>query len=304
MLRFIGERVAQAILVMIGVTIVVFILTRLSGDPAVLMLGPTATNEQIADMRQRLGLDEPLAIQYLRFVADAARGDFGTSIRFREPALGLVLSRLPATAELGAASLLVGLLVAVPAGIVSAYNPGRFVDRLGMAIALFGYSVPTFWLGILLILVVSVNLRLLPASGRSGLDSLVLPAITLGFFWTAILARILRRSLLGVLHTDYIRTAQAKGLTDFRILVRHALKNAAIPVITVFGLQLGVLIGGAVITETVFAWPGMGLLVVNAILARDFPVVQAFVAVTALTVVALNLATDLVYLYLDPRIRQ
>ena len=304
MIAFIGQRVVQALFVLLGVSIIVFILTRISGDPALLYLGPLATEAELESLRRKLGLHDPVPMQYLRLLADMVRGDFGTSIRFREPALPLVLSRLPATAELGGASLIVALVVALPAGIIAAYNPGKIWDRLAMGIALFGYSVPTFWLGLILILVVSVQFRLLPASGRTGLDSIVLPAITLGFFWIAIIARLLRRSLVGVLRTDYIRTARAKGLREAVVLIRHALKNAAIPVVTVFGLQLGVLIGGAVITETVFAYPGMGLLVVNAILGRDFPIVQAFVAVTAVSVVTLNLIVDLVYFYLDPRISQ
>lgn len=304
MAAFILQRLLQAVFVLLGVSLVVFVLTRISGDPALLILGPLASDAQIAALRERLGLEDPLTVQYARFLGDAIRGDFGSSIRFREPALPLVLSRLPATAELGAASLVFGLLVALPTGIISAYNPGRLVDRVAMGIAVIGYSVPTFWLGIMLILIVSVQFRLLPASGRGGLESLILPAITLGFFWTAILARLLRRSLVGVLRTDYIRTARAKGLREPRVLARHALKNAVIPVVTVLGLQIGVLIGGAVITETVFAYPGMGLLVVNSIIGRDFPVVQAFVVVTAVTVVILNLAVDILYFYLDPRIRR
>lgn len=302
MLRYLLSRLWQSVFVLLGVSVLVFVLVRLSGDPAVLILGPRATDDQIAALRHDLGLDESLPQQYVRFLGSALRGDFGDSIRYRESALPLVVSRLPATAELAGAATLVALAIAIPTGIIGAYRPGSKLDRLTMGIALFGYSVPTFWLGIMLILVVSVDLRLLPSSGRSGISSLILPAITLGFYSTAILARLLRRSLSGVLTQDYIRTARAKGLTESRVLVRHALKNSSIPVVTVFGLQLGALIGGAVITETVFAYPGMGLLVVTAINGRDFPIVQAFVVVSAVVVVTLNLAVDVLYFYLDPRL--
>jgi ABC-type dipeptide/oligopeptide/nickel transport system permease component len=302
-MAFLVSRLAQSILVLFGVSVVVFFLARLSGDPVVLLMPAQATNQEIAEMRERLGLSDPLPVQLVRFLGLAARGDFGTSLRYREPSLGLVLSRLPATLELTAASMVVALVIAIPAGIVAAYHPGRGWDRLAMSVALFGYSVPTFWLGIMLILLVSVRLGLLPSSGRGGLEYLVLPAITLGMYSTAIIARLLRRSLVGVLQQDYIKTARAKGLTERLVLTGHALKNASIPVVTVFGLQLGALIGGAVVTETVFAYPGMGLLVVTAIQARDFPVVQAFVVVSAAVVVALNLVVDLLYFQLDPRIR-
>jgi peptide/nickel transport system permease protein len=303
-MAFILQRLGQSLLVLLGVTVIVFVLVRLSGDPAVLLLSPQATDEQIARLRDALGLNEPLPVQYARFLTRAVQGDFGDSMRYREPALPLVLSRVQATVELTAASLVVALLVALPAGIVAAYHPGRLADRVSMSIALFGYSVPTFWLGIMLILVVSVRFRLLPSSGRGGFDSLILPAVTLGFYSTAIIARLLRRSLLGVLGQDYVRTARAKGLSERFVLLHHSLRNAAIPVVTVFGLQIGALIGGAVVTETVFAYPGMGLLVVTAIQARDFPVVQSFVVVSATVVVLLNLGVDLLYFYLDPRLRR
>jgi peptide/nickel transport system permease protein len=250
-----------------------------------------------------MGFDRPIYEQYLRYLGGAVRGDLGNSLWQHRPALGLVLDRVPATLELAAAALLVSLLIGVTVGIIAAVKRGSVFDSLATMAAVAGNSMPVFWLGIVLILTVSVWLRLLPASGRGGIDRLILPALTLGAYSGAIMARLLRSSLIEVLSKEYVRTARAKGLRERVVIYRHSLKNAALPVVTVFGLQVGTLLAGAIITETVFAWPGMGLLAIQAVRDRDVPVVQAFVTIAALIVLAVNLCVDFLYGYLDPRIR-
>jgi peptide/nickel transport system permease protein len=301
--RFVVRRLAQAVLVVFGVSLVVFCVVRLSGDPTYLMLSPNATEEDRRRFARELGLDRPLYVQYLVFVRRAAAGDFGRSLRYNQSALALVLERLPATLELALAALAVSLVVAIPAGVVSALRRGTPVDNLTMLGALFGQSMPVFWLGIMLILLFSVRLPVFPTSGRGSLAHLVLPAITLGLYSTARVTRLVRAGMLEVIGQEYIRTAWAKGLADRVVIYKHALRNTLIPVVTIVGLELGTLLGGAVITETVFAWPGIGRLAVTAIFQRDYPVVQAAVCVTALVFVASNLVVDLVYGWLDPRIR-
>jgi peptide/nickel transport system permease protein len=300
---FLLRRAAQGILVLFGVAAIVFVLTRLSGDPVQLLLPDRATPQEVAAMRDRLGLNDPLPVQFVRFVANAVRGDFGSSIRFRQPALDLFLGRLPATALLAGLSLLVALLLSIPMGVLAAVKRGSWIDRALMSVSLLGYAIPTFWLGIMLILIFSVRLHLVPPSGFGDPSQLVLPVATLGIYEAALLARLLRRGLVDTFAQPYIQTAHSKGLTPLRILVVHALRNAAIPVVTIFGLQLGSLLGGAVITETVFSYPGVGLLLVQAIGQRDFPIIQAFVVVSAVIVVVINLGVDLTYAALDPRIR-
>jgi peptide/nickel transport system permease protein len=300
---FLARRAVQGILVLVGVAAIVFVLARLTGDPVQLLLPDRATPAEVAAMRDRLGLNDPLPVQFVRFVESAVHGDFGKSIRFRQPALDLVLGRLPTTALLAGLSLLLALLLSVPMGILAAVNRGGLIDRVLMSISLLGYAIPTFWLGIMLILIFSVDLRLFPPSGFGSPSQLVLPVATLGVYEAALLARLLRRGIVDAFAQPYIQTAQAKGLTPFRILLVHTLRNAAIPVVTVFGLQLGSLLGGAVITETVFSYPGVGLLLVQAIGQRDFPIIQAFVIVSAAIVVVINLIVDLTYAALDPRIR-
>lgn len=297
------RRAAQGIFVLAGVSAIVFLLTRLSGDPVTLLLPERASAQEIAALRDRLGLNDPLPVQFFRFFAEAAQGDFGNSIRFRQPALDLVLGRLPATALLTGLSLALALLLAIPMGVLAALRRGSWLDRTLMSVSLLGYAVPTFWLGIMLILIFSVRLHLVPASGFGSPSQLILPTATLGIYEAALLARLLRRGLVDTFAQPFIQTAHSKGLGPLRILVVHAMRNAAIPVVTVFGLQLGSLLGGAVITETVFSYPGVGLLVVQAIGQRDFPIIQAFVIVSAATVVVINLLVDLTYAALDPRIR-
>jgi peptide/nickel transport system permease protein len=300
---FLLRRAVQAIGIVAGVVLVTFLLLHLTGDPVGMLLPADATEAERARIVRLFGFDEPLPVQFGRFAAGALRGDFGTSIRQDEPALALVLERLPATLELTLAAMAIAVLVAVPAGIVSASRRGTLLDQGAMLIALVGQSVPNFWLGIMLILVFAVGLGWLPPFGRGGLANLVLPAVTLSMYSMARTARLIRSGMIEVLSQDYIRTARAKGLAEQRVLMRHALKNALIPAVTVLGLDVAHLLGGAVITETIFAWPGVGRLIVSAIYARDYPIVQAGVFVVAIGYTAITLLVDVSYAWLNPRVR-
>jgi peptide/nickel transport system permease protein len=300
---FLAQRLLLGVLVLLGVSVTVFALTHLGGDPAAAMLPLNTAPEDIEIFRRKAGLDQPLPIQYLNFLSKAVRGDFGESFRYRESALGLVLERLPATLALASMGMLFALAIAIPFGIISGLNRGSFVDGLSRSVVLLGQSVPGFWLAIVLILIFAVQLRWLPVSGAAGWQSLILPALVIACFPAAVIARLLRSSLINVMSRDYIRTAYAKGLAPTPVLVKHAFKNAAIPIVTVIAIQFGTLLGGAVIAEVVFAYPGVGRLMVQSISARDVPVIQAFVAVTATIVVTFNIALDLIYGWLDPRIR-
>ena len=300
---FLARRLLQSLVVLLGVSFVVFFMLYLSGDPAAVLLPPESTAEDIARFRAEMGFDDPFVVQYARFLGGALRGDFGNSIRHGEPAFGLVVERLPATFELAGAALVIAVCLAIPAGIVSAVRRNTLLDYVSTVSALFGQSMPTFWLGIMLILLFSVQLNLLPSSGRGTLEHLVLPAITLGLFTTARITRLTRSGMLEVLNQDYIRTARAKGVGNPPVVWKHALKNAAIPIVTIVGIELGTLLGGSVITETIFAWPGVGRLSVQAIYNRDYPVVQASVFLLATTFVLVHLFVDVIYTYLDPRIR-
>ena len=303
MLAFLLRRVIYALFVLIGVSTIVFFLMYLTGDPTLAMVPQDATPQQIQDVRHRMGFDRPFIVQYGLFISRAVRGDFGFSYRLQQPALRVVMDRMPATLRLAAVSVGISLLVAVPIGIIAAVKRNSLVDRLTMIGVLFGQSMPTFWFGIMAIVIVSVKLRWLPTSGYQGPKYLILPGLTLGLYTSAIIARILRSSLIEALGRDYIRTARAKGLSEARVLFRHALRNAWIPVITVVGLQIGYLMGGSIITETVFSYPGMGLLTIQAILGQDMPVVQAFVVTVAAIIVLINLIVDILYTYLDPRVK-
>jgi len=300
---YILRRIWQAALVLFGVSVVVFMILHLTGDPAALLLPPDATAEDVARFRTAMGFDDPWIVQYGRFLKGALQGNFGESLRHGEPALPLVLERLPATFQLAGAGLLLALCLAIPAGIVSAVRRNTIVDYVSTVVALLGQAMPTFWLGIMLILVFSVRLNWLPSSGRGDLQHLILPAITLGLFTTARITRLTRSGMLEVLGQDYIRTARAKGVSERPVVWKHALKNASIPIVTIIGIELGTLLGGSVITETIFAWPGVGRLSVQAIFNRDYPVVQAAVFILASTFVVLNFVVDLAYTWLDPRIR-
>jgi peptide/nickel transport system permease protein len=303
MTTFLFRRLLQSLVVLLGVSFVVFFILHLTGDPALVLLPPEASAEDVRRFREAMGFNDPFFVQYGRFLTGALRGDFGQSIRHGEPAFDLVMERMPATFQLAGAALALALCLAVPAGIVSAVRRNSLIDYVSTVIALLGQSMPTFWLGIMLILLFSVQFNLLPSSGRGGLTHLVLPAVTLGLFTTARIARLTRSGMLEVLNQDYIRTAKAKGMSDPPVVWKHALKNAAIPIVTIVGIELGTLLGGSVITETIFAWPGVGRLSVQAIYNRDYPVVQAAVFLLATTFVLVNLFVDLIYTYLDPRIR-
>ena len=305
MKAYLIRRLLQSLLVLLGVSAVVFLILHLTGDPAILLLPQDATAEDIARLRAQLGFNDPLIVQYLRFLRGAVQGNFGDSLRHGEPAMHLVLERLPATFELAGAGLLIALCLAIPAGILSAVRRNTVLDYISTVVALLGQAMPTFWLGIMLILVFSVHLGWLPSSGRGGGDPvhLILPAVTLGLFTTARITRLTRSGMLEVLGQDYIRTARAKGVSEPPVVWKHALRNASIPIITIVGIELGTLLGGSVITETIFAWPGVGRLSVQAIFNRDYPVVQAAVFLLASTFVVVNFLVDITYTYLDPRIR-
>jgi peptide/nickel transport system permease protein len=289
--------------VAVGVSLVVFGLVHLSGDPVLLMVSSDAPPDVVATTRHALGFDRPLHQQFTDYVTRAARGDLGLSLRSSLPVAALIRDRLPATVELTVAALLIAVAIAIPAGIVSAVKRGSALDRLAMVGAVAGQAIPIFWLALLLIAFFGVYLRWLPVFGRGSLAHLVLPAVSLSTVILGRLARLVRSSMLEVLGQDYVRTARAKGVGEVRVLAGHALKNAAIPIVTLLGLQFAQLLGGAVVTETIFAWPGIGRLVVEAIFNRDFPVVQGVVLVVSLIFVAVNLLVDLAYVALDPRIR-
>jgi peptide/nickel transport system permease protein len=303
MVRFALRRALRSLLTLWLVVTIVFVVLRITGDPAQSLLRDDATPEQVASFRNRFGLDDPLPVQYVRYIERLAHGDFGNSLRDRRPVIDLLQERLRPTVELGLAALAIGLAIGVPAGVVAALRHNTPLDRLLMVGTFLGQSAPNFFIGILLVLLFALQLKLLPSSGRGGLDHLILPAITLATGLIAATARMTRSSLLEVIRQDYVRTARAKGLQDRVVLVRHCMRNAALPVITILGLHIGVIIGGAAITETIFAWPGVGRLAVSAISTRDYPVIQLIVIVIAASVVLVNLCVDLTYGLLDPRIR-
>jgi peptide/nickel transport system permease protein len=303
MSRYIVRRLLQVPVIVVLVLTIIFFTLRLSGDPAALFVGQDATTEDLARVRQELGLNDPLPIQYVRFLADTLRGDFGKSLRHGQAVLPLLLQKWPASLQLAFASLLLSVLLGIPVGTLTAIKRGSLVDRLGMAAVVLAQGAPVFWIGVLLIVVFSVQLRWLPASGSGTLLHLVLPSFALGAFFAARIARFTRTAVIEVLPQDYIRTARAKGLPEQRLLWTHVARNAAIPVVTVTGLTLPSLIGGAVITEAVFSWPGVGNLIIASVFNRDYPVVQAGVFVIALFVLLTNIAVDLLYVFLDPRIR-
>ena len=305
MLTWILRRILAVVPVLFGVTLAVFsMLFLVPGDPVKMMLAEFVTTpDQIAQMRAQLHLDEPVLKQYGRFVANAVRGDLGTSIRSRRPVTTEIGENVASTAQLAAAAMLVAVAVGVPLGLLAALSRNSWLDVASMGTALLGVSMPSFWLGLLLIFVFSLHLAWFPATGGGDLAHLVLPAITLGTIAAAIIARLTRSSMLEVLGQDYVRTARAKGLGGFSVVVRHALKNALIPIITIFGLQFGNLLAGAVIVETVFSRPGLGRLIVGGILNKDFPLVQGTVLFVATVYVLINLLVDVAYAYADPRIR-
>jgi peptide/nickel transport system permease protein len=300
---FLGHRLFRALIALWLVSTVVFVVMRLSGDPVPLLLPPDAPPSEMERVRRDLGLDRALPVQYAVFLGNLLRGDFGRSIHFREPAARVVMGYLPATFELALTAFGLAVIIAIPVGLISAMYRNSVVDHTVMGLALVGQSAPTFFLGILFILLLSLQAGLFPTSGRGDWTNLVLPALTLGAFAMASIARLTRSAVLEVMRADYIRTARAKGLGEAIIVAKHTLKNAAIPIVTITGLQFGTLLGGAVVTETVFSWPGIGRLAVQSIYNRDYPVVQCAVFLSAVAFIVINFAIDLIYGALDPRIR-
>lgn len=304
MLSYAVKRLLSMIPVLFGVSLLLFLMLRLlPGDPAQVLAGQMASPEDVRQIRAQLGLDRPIAQQYLAFLGRLARLDLGRSARTQNPVIEEIGARLPNTLLLAAAAIVLACLFGIPAGILSAVRPYTWVDYLVTVAGLFGISMPVFWLGIMLVIVFSVGLQWLPAGGTGSWRHVVLPAVTLAAFVVAFIARMTRATMLETLSQDYTTTARAKGLTERTVVLRHALRNALIPIVTVVGLQFGLLLGGAVLTETVFAWPGLGRLIVDSILARDYPMIQGAILIFGLLYILVNLAVDLAYAFIDPRIR-
>jgi len=302
-LAYVLAQVARSLGVLVGITVVAFSLLHLSGDPLSVLLPIDASEADRLALRQSMGLDDPLPIQYFHWLLNAIQGDFGTSIFQRQPAFGLVLERMPTTLLLGVSGMAVGLTIAIPLGVLAGSRPGSVWDSITTTLAVSGQAVPVYWLGLMLIVLFAVQLHLLPASGMGTPAHLIMPAVTLGIGLAPTTMRLVRSGMIEVLQQDYIRAERARGLSPNRILFRHALKGVSIPVITVLGLQAATLLSGTVMTETVFAWPGVGSLVVGSIFNRDFPVVQAAVFLLAILVVVINLTADLTVAAVDPRVR-
>jgi len=298
------RRLLQLVPVLLGVTIIVFGMVRLiPGDPAQIVAGTNATLEDIQSIRQKLSLDKPLVEQYFIYMKNIFKGDLGTSIRTRRPVLEEMIPRYGNSLLLASCSVVIMLLLGITTGILSAVKQGSWIDYISMVISLFGVSMPVYWFGLMLMLVFSVHLGLFPTTGIGTFKHLVLPSLALGAHSTAVVARLTRSSMLEVIRQDYIRTARAKGLDEYSVILQHALKNALIPVVTIVFLRFGTLLGGAVLAETVFAWPGIGLLMIEAIGSRDYPMVQGCVLMVSVSFVLINLITDLIYPFIDPRIR-
>jgi peptide/nickel transport system permease protein len=300
---YIGKRLTYSLFVIFCVVTIVFSLVRLTGDPTPLLVPLGATQEETNLIRKDLGLDKPLYIQYFIYVQKAFKGDFGLSLRYNQPSFSLVFQRIPATLSLAGVATLFMIIFALPLGVLAALKKDSPLDLFSSGVALFGQSVPVFWLGLVLILLFAVKWPIFPTSGYRGFSSLILPGITLGAFFASLVTRMTRSSLLEVLGFQYVITARAKGLSETSVVLKHSLKNAAIPIVTIIGLQIGPMLSGALITEQVFGFPGMARLAVQAVLSRDFPVVQAFVVVAAAIIVLVNLIVDILYFFLDPRIR-
>ncbi|NKB98261.1 MAG: ABC transporter permease subunit [Pseudomonadales bacterium] len=303
MRRYIFDRLWQGAVAILGAVLIVFIAQRLAGDPLGLLLPMDATEADFAAMRIELGLDQPLLVQFWRFLQSVAVGDFGYSYQWQVPAMELILDRLPATLELAVAGLVFAITLAVPLGVLSALYQGSAVDRVAKVFAMLGQAIPSFWIGLLLILFFAVTLNWLPAYGRGGFSHLVLPAIALGWYPVAAMTRTLRSAMLDILQSDYVRMARSVGLSERAIVWKYALRNAAVPLATMIGVYFANMLGGAFVVEVVFAWPGIGRTVVEAVFSRDFPVVQAGVILSALVFVVVNLLVDLSYGFIDPRIR-
>jgi ABC-type dipeptide/oligopeptide/nickel transport system permease component len=303
MQRYVLKRILQSLLTLLVLSVIIFIVCRLTGDPVVLMLPDDASYEDVVQLRTALGLDRPLPVQYWRFLKNALQGDFGRSIKGQVPVLDLIKDRFPNSIKLGLVSLLITVVLAFPLGVIAAVKKGTAVDTLANLIAVLGQSLPQFWVGIVLIQVFAVYLRWLPVAGTGSLWHYILPGFTLGWFLVAGIMRLLRSSMLDVLDSEFVKLARIKGVPGWVVVWKHALKNAIMPVLTFAAIYLAILITGAILVETVFAWPGLGQLIYQGIVYRDFPVIQAVVLLTAVIVVSINLIVDIAYAYLDPRIR-
>jgi peptide/nickel transport system permease protein len=303
MQRYILRRLAQSLIALFALSMIIFVLCRLIGDPTMLMLPDTATQDDIAQLRSALGLDKPWPVQYWLFISKAVRGDFGRSLKGQMPVMDLIKERLPNSIKLAAVSLTITVLFAFPLGVLAAVKKGTALDTVANLVAVLGQSLPQFWVGIVLIQIFAVGLRWLPVAGVGGVSHYILPAFTLGWFVVAGMMRLLRSSMLDVLDSEFIKMARIKGVPWGTVLWKHALRNALIPVLTFGAIYFAILITGAILVETVFAWPGIGQLVYQGIVFRDFPVIQAIVLLTAGIVVAVNLLVDITYAYVDPRIR-
>lgn len=303
MSRYFLVKIGQSILLLLGVLLVVFMMVRITGDPASLMLSREATPEQVEAFREKMGFNRPILVQFFDFASKAIVGNFGNSLHFRTPALPLVLERLPATVQLASIGLLFAIVVGIPLGLVGGFNPGGIVDSIGRGLALLGQSIPNFWLALILILFFAVRLGWFPTFGRDELKSVILPAFVLGLPTLGQLVRLTRSAVLEIRGEDFIRTAHSKGLEPRTIYVKHVFRNVAIPLVSVTGVQFGYMLGGSIIIETVFSWPGMGQLLQQAIGWRDYPLIQAVAMFTSVVVLVLNLLTDVAYAAIDPRIR-
>ena len=303
MQRYIVRRVGEAVLALFALSIIIFLMVRLTGDPALLMLPPDAGADALVDIRHSMGLDKPLVTQYGLFIRDYAKGSFGDSLRSKTPVSELIKDRLPNSLKLVGAAAVIVLLISIPLGVLSAVYRGTWIDTLATGFAVLGQAVPVFWLGILMIQLFTVKLGWLPSSGMGGLDHYIMPAFALGFFTVAAIQRLLRSSMLESMDSEYIKLARIKGLTEFKVVWKHALRNSMISVITLGGIYIAILITLGILVEVVFAWPGMGRLMFQGIVFRDFPVVQAVVLISAAIVIFSSLVVDIAYAYLDPRIR-
>jgi len=303
MQRYVLKRIVQSVLTLLVLSMLIFIVCRLTGDPVTLMLPDDASYEDVAQLRTALGLDRPLPVQYWLFLSSAVQGDFGRSIKGQVPVLDLIQERLPNSIKLGIVSLLITVILAFPLGVMAAVNKGTAIDTIANLIAVLGQSLPQFWVGIVLIQIFAVHLRWLPVAGSASPWHYILPGFTLGWFLVAGIMRLLRSSMLDVLDSEFVKLARIKGVSGWVVIWKHALKNAIMPVLTFAAIYLAILITGAILVETVFAWPGIGQLIYQGIVYRDFPVIQAVVLLTAVIVVLVNFLVDITYAYLDPRIR-
>jgi len=301
--KYLLSRLIQAVFILVGVLVLVFVMVRITGDPVSLMVSREASAEAREEFRHKMGFDRPLVVQFMDFVAGAVVGDFGDSLHFKDPALPLVLQRLPATVQLATAGLVMAIVVAIPLGLIGGSRPGSLWDTAGRILGLLGQSIPSFWLALLFIFFFAVKLGWFPSFGRDELKSIVMPGFVMGFGGMGALVRLTRSAVLEIRGEDYVRTAYSKGLHPRRIYVRHVLRNAAIPLISVIGVTFGYSLGGSIYIETIFSWPGMGQLIEQAIGWRDYPLIQAIAFFTSVVVVMLNLFTDVAYALIDPRIR-